>query len=450
MLEPWDELLVIRKERLSCEKDVQAIKESCAREHGKAHPVECSECWKILLNRMRDRYLLSADKEWFAGRRAFLQELDSLFAQALQHEVDMNTIDQRIMEEKKEWYRDKIRNLSLHVAAKTPADARALQQKQNDRAVPVQQLGTELKECLGTDIELSDEEFRAFLEQLKAAQSSPQSAQAKAEAYIQILFHPGRDSATDARSKNYIDMIKDDKPVSEVINTIHRDQQSAKGGQDEKQQLQKKLEELTRAKAAHEADKAKRDEARQAKIRTATSSEAGAVLGNCSVCGKGVDRDRLVACPICQVLAELYKTRSEPTFFCSEGCLEDGYQRHAKETHTCASGPDCTTLHDPDVEMDGTDGPITILCKECVEDLETESIFCSPRCYDVSFQDHREDVHFTEREKQGMEVDDENMLVFDPDQPRTYRAKVIEEHFVTLRDALAEWEGKVGAKVLDP
>ncbi|KAI1258897.1 hypothetical protein F5Y18DRAFT_322711 [Xylariaceae sp. FL1019] len=448
MLEPWDELLVIRKERLLCEKDVQAIKEICAREHGKAHPIECKECWKVLLNRMRDRYLLSADKEWFAGRRAFLQELDSLFAQALQHEVDIQTIEQRVMEEKKEWYRDKVRNLGLHVAAKTPADARTLQQKQNDRGIPVEQLGTELKASLKTDIDLSNEEFGAFLESLKAAQSSPQSVQAKAEAYIEILFRPGRDLAADAKSQKYIDMIKDGKPISEVINTIHRDQQSAKGGQDEKQQLQKKLEELTRAKAAHEADKAKRDEARQAKIRTTASSEAETVLGNCSVCGKGVNRERLVVCPICQVLAELYKVRSEPTFLCSEGCLEDGYQHHAKENHTCASGQGCTTLHDPDVEMDGTGGPVTIFCKECVEDLETDSIFCSPRCYDANFQDHREDVHFREREKQGIEADDEKLLVFDPDQPRTYRAKVIEEHFVTLRDALGQWEAKMGAKVL--
>lgn len=325
MVDPWDEIETLQKghrDSVACTKDLENIKASCIREHGKSHVVECPECWTRLTNRLRDRYLNSAIKEWFSGRRAFLQELDDLFAKARQHEVDFKVIEQRIADEKKEWFRDKVRNLNLHSAAKSSTEARTLQRKLNDRDIPADQLIPELRECLGVGAEFYEEVSGVFLNQVKAGQPPA----ARVHAYIEALFQPERDPDGAAKSQKYIAMITDGKPVADVINTIVRDRQSAKGDLEQKQRLQKKLEELRRARAAHELDKNKRDQVRQEKARAAMK-DAADTPPPCSVCNKVVDARKFLACPLCQLLADHYKVLDEPILFCSETCYEEGYVR---------------------------------------------------------------------------------------------------------------------------
>ncbi|KAI8632671.1 hypothetical protein F5Y19DRAFT_326647 [Xylariaceae sp. FL1651] len=441
MLEPWDELLTLQKERLLCAQDLDVIKESCIQEHSKNHAAECPECWTRLLNRMRDRYLNSATKEWFSGRRAFLQELDALFAKARQHEVDFKTIEQRIIDEKKEWFRDKVRNLNLYSATKSPVEARTLQQKLNDRTIPTDQLGSEIRECLGKDVELHEKDFSNFLEKLKTAQSPA----ARAHAYIDTLFQPERDPAGTARSQKYIDMIEKGVPVADVISAMLHDRQWAKGELDQKQRLQKKLEELRRAKAAHELDKAKRDQMRQERARAAMSPDTQDNLPPCSVCTKAVDAQKFLACPLCQILAEQYNGLREATLFCSEICHDEGYDLHAKASHECSSGAECTSL-DLGVEME-TDEPTAVFCRECVEDLGQASIFCTSHCFDTNFQRHRDDVHLQERERTRHEISDEDQLEFDPEDETRYRARKIEEHIISLHNAVVEWQQKTEASI---
>ncbi|KAJ8125669.1 hypothetical protein O1611_g7969 [Lasiodiplodia mahajangana] len=315
MLDPWDELETLQKghrDSVACTRDLETIKSSCIREHGKNHVVECPECWTRLINRLRDRYLNSPIKEWFSGRRPFLQELDGLFTKARQREVDFKVIEQRIADEKKEWFRDKLRNLNLHSAARSPAEARTLQQKLNDRDIPADQLIPELRECLGVDAELYEEVSITFVNQVKIGQPPT----ARGHAYIEALFKPERDLAIAAKSQKYIDMITDGKPVAEVIGVMSRDRQSAKGDLDQKQRLQKKLEELRRARAAHQV--------RQEKARAAMN-DAADTQPPCSVCDKPVNARKFLACPLCQLLVDQYKVLDVPTLFCSETCHEEGY-----------------------------------------------------------------------------------------------------------------------------
>ncbi|KAI1325676.1 hypothetical protein F5Y16DRAFT_256937 [Xylariaceae sp. FL0255] len=414
MLEPSDELLVQRKERLSCAQDIQGIQESCIREHGKAHTIECAECWTRLLNRMRDRYLLSADKEWFSGRRAFLQELDSLFAQACRHEVDIKAIEQRIVDEKREWYRDKVKIIGLQAITKT--QTRAVQQKINDRTISIEQLATDLRECLGENANLHEGEFSTFLEQLKAAQSPS----AKADAYIDILYRPGRDPVATAKSQKYIDMIADGKPVAEVIALMNRDRQSTKGDMDQKQRLQKKLEELRRAKAAHELAKAKSHQTRQDKVAQAAAQTQQRTLGlpSCANCRGFVDQQRFKSCKLCLVLAEKFKVLDEPVVYCSKKCFDEGYYSH-ESTHHCRSDGDCTSLLDSDVEMDGSEGSGVVFCRECVQNLKKPSVFCGARCFHANFQQHRDRVHEGHEDQKA-------------------------EH-IALHDAFTEWVQEKGA-----
>ncbi|KAI1079642.1 hypothetical protein F5B20DRAFT_570896 [Whalleya microplaca] len=446
MLEPWDEVLALQKERQLCADDVQNIKASCANEHGKRHPVECSECWTRLINRMRDRYLNSATKEWFSGRRPFLLELDTLFSKAHSLEVDFETIEQRILDEKKEWYRDKLRNLGLQNATNSPSEARILQQRINDRSITTDELASQLREAFSDSAVQNEEAFNGFLERLRLANSP----KARYDAYIDIFFQPDHDATTAAKSQKYIEMVRNGVPIADAMNAMLRDRQSAKGDQDQKQRLQKKHEELKRAKAAHELDKAKRDQARQDKARAAAEAAAAQAqhhLPPCVVCSKSPDPQHFIICPLCQILSDHYGLKDEqPTIYCSSECQDEGYESHTNETHECASEQRCTTLHDEDVEMDGNGtGSALVFCRECVENLGIPSIFCSLRCFGANFQHHRDQVHVPEWRRAQREVNDESQLEFDPEDKARYQARKIEDHATTLDDAISEWQQKTGA-----
>ncbi|KAI5867733.1 hypothetical protein GGS23DRAFT_549695 [Durotheca rogersii] len=441
MLEPWDEVITLQKEHQLCADDVKVIKASCIEDHGKKHPIECPDCWTRLLNRVRDRYLNSASREWFSGRRPFLLELDTMFSRAHNFEVDLKTIEQRILDEKKEWYRDKAKSLGLQMAAKSPSEARLLQQKISDRSISSDQLASELRAALNDGAAGDEEVFDRFMERWKLVKSP----QARIDAYIDAFFRLGSDPSSGAKSKNYIDMIRDGTPIADVINAIVRDRDLAKSDCDQKRALHEQLEELKRAKAAHELDKAKRDKARQEKARVAASPPSEPYhLPPCSVCSKDPDPQDFSTCPLCQILSERCEIHVEPMVFCSQECEDKRFEPHIDEAHECASGQDCVRLQDDDVDMEDARSTL-VLCRECVLNFRIPSVFCSPRCFDDSFQRHRDDIHLLEWKNMRQGVGDETQLEFDPEDRTRYRARDIEEHLVTLDHAMAEWQRKTGA-----
>ncbi|KAI2463582.1 hypothetical protein F4781DRAFT_416117 [Annulohypoxylon bovei var. microspora] len=442
MLEPWDEVIALQKERQLCADDVQIIKTSCIKDHDKKHPLGCPDCWTRLLNRIRDRYLNSASKEWFSGRRPFLLELDTMFSKAHNSGVDLKTIEQRILDEKKEWYRDKVKNLGLQHAAKSPSEERALQQRISDRSVTTDQLASELREAFSDGAVQNQQAFNGFIERLRLANSP----QARNDAYVDIFFQPDHDSSGAAKSQKYIDMVRNGTPIADAISAMIRDRHSAKGDQDQKQALQKKLEELKRAKAAHELDKARRDKARQDKARAAAPSNGQHDLPSCSVCSKIPDAQDFIMCPLCQILGDYYDLRIEPVLFCSQECEDERYNLHVEATHECSSSQDCVRLHDEDIEMD-EGGTSLVFCRECVETLGVPSVFCSSRCFNENFQHHRDTVHLPERKRSQHEFEDEDSLEFNPEDKTKYHARMIEEQLVTFDNAMMEWQRKTSAAV---
>ncbi|KAI1370709.1 hypothetical protein F4677DRAFT_437594 [Hypoxylon crocopeplum] len=440
MLEPWDEFIALQKERQLCADDAETIKASCTKDHSKKHPIECPDCWTRLLNRIRDRYLNSASKEWFSGRRSFLLELDAMFSRAHNFEVDFKTIEQRILDEKREWYRDKVKNLGLHHATKSPSEERMLLQRINDRSITADELASELSEAFSDGAVNNEVAFIGFMERLKLVKSP----QARHDAYVDIFFQPNHDTAGATKSQAYIDMVRNGTPIAEAVNAMIRDRHSAKGNQDQKQALHKKIEELKRAKAAHELDKARRDKARQEKARAAAPPDGQHDLPPCTVCSKAPNMQDFVTCPLCQILSDYDGIRAAPAIFCSPGCEDEGYESHVNATHECASGRGCVRLHDEDVEMEDG-GNVLVFCRECIGTLGIPSTFCSSRCFGENFQHHRDDVHLAERKSTQHEIDNEGQLEFDPDDKTRYRARKIEERLVTFDDAWTEWQGKTGA-----
>lgn len=92
------------------------------------------------------------------------------------------------------------------------------------------------------------------------------------------------------------------------------------------------------------------------------------------------------------------------------------------------------------------DNRVLVFCRECVVDIKTAaSVFCSPRCYEDNFQRHREDVHLPDRERNQRQVNDRSQLEYESVDERRYRPLKIEEHFITMDDALSRYSSDTGA-----
>ena len=119
---------------------------------------------------------------------------------------------------------------------------------------------------------------------------------------------------------------------------------------------------------------------------------------------------------------------------------------HISEYHDCAANEDCINGADEDVDMDGDKKQMLIFCRECLVDIKSHAaVFCSPRCYEHNFQGHREQVHLPERRKTGREVNDRSKLEFESASEDKYRPLKVEEHFITMDDALKEYADRTGA-----
>ncbi|KAF3000004.1 hypothetical protein E8E14_002493 [Neopestalotiopsis sp. 37M] len=388
---------------------------------------------------MRDRYLNSSTKEWFSGRRVFLQELDTMFAQALEKKATVGAIEQRIQTEKIDWVRDKLKNLGLASATDRPEDIKALL---NDQEKPVPQLISELQTVLSSDKMDSEKVFNDFMARISAA-TSPE---AKIDIYIETLFQTKNDPESATKCQKYIDLVRAGTSVSEVITLMVRDRQSHGDRKERQQFFEKRKVELTRAKVANDAAKAKKAKAKQDRLRAAAAAAQEYDLPPCAKCDGVLDTQSLHYCPLCVTLNELYGfPECSSTYFCSDECWQSGILPHrAKAGHACAGGDGFKQSEESEAEMHASG-----FCKECIEDHKVETYFCSLKCFDDNFQAHRENVHVPKREAGGEIGEDEKDLAYTSSDSSRYRAKRIEDHWIPLDDAVKQWAHKLGGTYND-
>lgn len=114
---------------------------------------------------------------------------------------------------------------------------------------------------------------------------------------------------------------------------------------------------------------------------------------------------------------------------------------HMDEAHDCAGGDYCVQLIDEDVDMD-MHGAGPFLCNECTNGAKRETIYCSLRCANMSFQSHREAVHVPERRLRGLDVDRDmhSEVVFDRQDRTRYHARDIGLHMAVLGDLLVDFQ----------
>jgi hypothetical protein len=310
-----------------------------------------------------------------------------------------------------------------------------------------------------------------MLERLAAAGDD----QAGKVGVLKEMFFEGDDGTVPEDQQKYLDMLlHQGLSMEQVVDRILEERQAALGAREQTDKLTQRLNELRRARTAHEAQKSRKAQRRESLAQQRVPDELY-VLPACTVCGETPRTDEFFCCSICTVLAGT-GVQEKQTVFCSRRCEEKGYvslnqpvippplsvlvsdrrawQAPHAETHICSSAWDCIQVQqkpqtgasgDQDTRMDEAPPASNDLCfcTECLTSLKQPTLWCSPACADANFQSHREGIHVPERKKLGLDVDDEAQLEDSgesSDGNRKYHAKNIRALLTPLENAVKEWE----------
>lgn len=320
MPEHWTELNVARKQRDQCAKDVDVLKQACEKDCGKSHVVECDDCYIKVLERMRQRYGESSEREWFSQRGMFLQEMDDLFTEAKKKQVSLKTIEASIESEKEAWYRWVLRRYPefLEVSGDSLPDEE-LRGMLDDPDRSRDELVAMMWRGVGKPAQWSEDVDR-FLERISAAAGD--SAELK-KVYAAEFFTDVNSGNTLEHAQPYLDeymSLEGESALGDVIGKISQENQRNRSTQPQRDSQARRLDELRRAKTAME----------QNKVRLKGSANPGVVvkeelydLPPCSNCQKEVSAQDVISCSLCQVATQV-GGKASLTAFCSEGCYQDG------------------------------------------------------------------------------------------------------------------------------
>ncbi|KAH6607152.1 hypothetical protein Trco_003465 [Trichoderma cornu-damae] len=397
--EHWTELIAARRQRQLCSEHVEALKRSCASECGKKHVSECPKCYSRVLERMRQRYCESQDREWFTCRKAFHQELEGLFADAKERRTSIRQIEARIESEKEAWYRWILRRHTEFLV--TCEDAFICEElrcmlddpdRSRGEVVGMMWLG------IGKPPDWA-ERVEALAANVAAAAEDPAALR---RLYIWEFFMDHETGEPLEDSKPYLDEYRssENMGIEEILGKMTKDAQETRNMRPQREFFTARLDDLRRAKMADELDKKQKA---KSQAQAAQERMAGDVLYHlppCWVCGKAVDMLDVFSCTVCQAVTQM-GGRQGLTVYCSEECYDAGHDKHVDEAHTCDSGDDCVHNRDDGEEegavMDDEAAPDAFVCQECVG-LKRLTIFCSRRCASENIAGHRQKEHWAETE----------------------------------------------------
>ncbi|KAM0247884.1 hypothetical protein ACHAQJ_009677 [Trichoderma viride] len=397
--EHWTELIAARRQRRLCSEHIEAYKPSCASECGQRHVSECVTCYVRVLERMRQRYSGSQDREWFTYRKAFHQELEGLFADAKERKISVKQIEARIESEKEAWYRWILRkHPEFLVSCDDPFVHDELRSMLDDPDRSRDEVVGMIWRGIGKPPDWT-ERVEAFVSKVAAAEGD---SVALKKLYINEFFMNHETGEPVEDSKPYLDEFSSNENMSieEIIGKMAKDAQESKNMRPQREFFQARLDDLRRARMADELNKKQ-----QAKSQTQAAQEliAGDELYDlppCSTCGKAVDTHDVFSCTVCQAITQMGGSQGL-TVYCSEECYNTGHGKHVDEVHRCDGGDGCVQKRsngkEEDVVMDDEAGLDVFVCKQCVN-LGRLTLFCSERCASENIARHRQTEHETKTE----------------------------------------------------
>ncbi|KAK4125050.1 hypothetical protein N657DRAFT_670887 [Parathielavia appendiculata] len=422
-----------------------------------------SRSFQVSLHQQQQRH----QQEWFTSRRAFLSEFDSLIDSAKEYQIPPQTIDDRVREERSRWYAERVRGSLLRLMVEDPSGREEVFEKLEDLSIPNAGgdpigLAMEIAQFLSKGPLGSSAAEQGVAKDLPERLATANTDAGKAEA-LKEEFFKADDGTVPEDHQKYLDMLLyQGSSMEQVVDRILEERQAATGARDQTNKLNQRLDELRRARAAHEAQKTRKAQRRESLAQQKVPDELYE-LPACAVCGNTTNPGDFFCCSICTILASS-GVQEKQTVFCSETCDKEGHPAHIA-THTCSSGLFCTqqqhpqprpgtTAHGSDkyITDGGTSAPSQNdirFCTECLTTLKQASIWCSLACADANFQTHREQVHIPARNRLGLAVNDEQQLEYlplpdnntgDGSGSRKYRAKDVGGFTTSLGEAVQEWE----------
>ncbi|KAL1843892.1 hypothetical protein VTJ49DRAFT_6835 [Mycothermus thermophilus] len=461
-----------RNEQLTAE--AQRISEDCRAQHGDSKSlVECADCYGSLLDAFRARLLnpnpslpdqppiQQQQREWLTNRKTFLSDLDQLLSSAKAYDIPPQTVDDRVNEERSRWYAETVRGCLLRLMVEDPAEQGVVFEKLEDLASvttaadPVV-LAREIADMLSEGPLAPEENAPEAARDLPKRLAATAGDSVASVAVLEQAFFADETGSVPEENRRYLDMLRSHGlSMEQVVDRILEDRQAATGAHEQTNKLRQRLEELRRARAAHEAQKTRRAQRRESLAQQKVPDELYE-LPDCAVCRETPATSDFYCCSICAIFVAA-GVREKQTVFCSGKCEKEGHASHA-ETHTCSAGQDCTHRKPvPSPPNPATDGknntinpatapehedtpmldappppqapdtpaapapapePISAgvvpadirFCTECLTTLKQPTAWCSLACADASFAHHRDEVHLPERKKQGLEVNGDEAL----------------------------------------
>lgn len=324
--EHWTELSAARAHRQQCADQVNAVKRSCAADCGKKHVSDCPQCFPKALDRMRARYCDAEDREWFSQRRAFLNELDMLFADAKEHKVDLKFIEEQIESEKEAWYRWVLRMYpEFLTAGESGVDQEELRGMLDDPDRSRQELIESVWKGVGKPATWSSD-VDTFSDKMAGAKSEASELK---KLYISYLFKDRSTGAVLEHAQKYLDAYEssDSIPLEEVINRIVQDHRASRNTQPQRDSHEARLDELRRARTAFEQNRLQAKSRSQAAQAPAIAEELYD-LPPCAACQKQVNPKDVLSCSLCQVMTQIGGAK-KLTVYCSTECF------HKKQVCAC-------------------------------------------------------------------------------------------------------------------
>ncbi|KAG5981995.1 hypothetical protein E4U55_002429 [Claviceps digitariae] len=386
MPEHWTELSVSKRQKALCLEQVAALKSSCRQNCGKDNVTECQECYGKVLDRLRSRYSESEEREWFAQRRAFMHELDGLFQDVKVGKRSIKSLEARIESEKEAWYRWVLRKYPEFIAVSDRGVNRdEIRGMLDDPDRSREELVQTMLEGIGKPPNWPSDVDK-FAERVSATTDSRELK----KLYIAEFFINQSTGQVLENAEKYLEEYKssDSMALEDIMDKIVADLQKSRNAQPQRDNHNRRLDELRRAKTAFEQN---RMQAKSLKGAQAASAKPELYdLPPCLVCRKEVPTDDILSCTICQALVQIGGD-AKLTVYCSEDCYGKGHDGHVDSKHDCEAGDRCVQLSDEDVEMED-EISAAVCCNECL-DLKKATLYCSERCAVANIARHRLGKH---------------------------------------------------------
>jgi hypothetical protein len=223
------------------------------------------------------------------------------------------------------------------------------------------------------------------------------------EAYIEIFFFPtGKPDVVKEATQKYLTMLEKGVSMRQIEAKMMEDRRQSIGNRAEHESTKQRIDDLKKAQAVFLKQKAEKKKKKAA----ATKLPQGPP---CAVCGTTAVGETRRVCSVCDIAFE-HGIARETYAWCSSKCQETDLvscpgltalplrpladsstqHKHTEQNHDCAAGDGCIQQYGDDLEGDDL---VPYFCKDCLEDSTSAAFWCSLKCAEADYYNHRDEAH---------------------------------------------------------